>query len=36
MFLSKRKVQVERTEYLLDGLTPEQAKKIQKKMAQDF
>lgn len=27
MFLSKRHVQLERTEYLTDGLTPEQAKK---------
>lgn len=27
MFLSKRQIQLERTEYLSDGLTPEQAKK---------
>ncbi len=27
MFLSKRPIQLERTEYLADGLTPEQAKK---------
>ena len=27
MFLSKRRVQLERTQYLADGLTPEQAKK---------
>lgn len=36
MFLSKRKVQVERTEYLLDGLTPEQAKKYRKKWLRIF
>ena len=33
MFLSKRKVQVERIEYLTDGMTPEQAKKHRKKIA---
>lgn len=27
MFLNKRQIQIERTEYLSDGLTPEQAKK---------
>ena len=28
MFLSKRRVQLERTQYLADGLTPEQASEI--------
>lgn len=36
MFLSKRKVQVERTEYLTDGMTPEQAKKHRKKWLRIF
>ncbi len=36
MFLSKRKVQAERTEYLTDGMTPEQAKKHRKKWLRVF
>ncbi|MBO5420895.1 MAG: signal peptidase I [Clostridia bacterium] len=36
MFLSKRKVQSERIEYLTDGLTPEQAKKYRKKWLRIF
>ncbi len=36
MFLSKRKVQVERIEYLTDGMTPEQAKKHRKKWLRIF
>lgn len=36
MFLSKRKVQAERTEYLTDGMTPEQAKKHRKKWLRIF
>ncbi|MEE1066328.1 MAG: signal peptidase I [Acutalibacteraceae bacterium] len=36
MFLSKRRMQVERTEYLTDGMTPEQAKKHRKKWLRIF
>lgn len=36
MFLSKRRMQVERIEYLQDGLTPEQAKKYRKKWLKIF
>lgn len=36
MFLGKRQMQVERTEYLTDGLTPEQAKKHRKKWLRIF
>ena len=36
MFLSKRQVQLERTEYLSDGLTPEQAKKNKSKWLKIF
>lgn len=36
MFLSKRNVQLERTEYLADGLTPEQAKKQRAKWLRIF
>ncbi len=36
MFLSKRRMQVERIEYLQDGLTPDQAKKYRKKWLRIF
>ncbi len=36
MFLSKRRVQLERTEYLTDGMTPEQAKKHKSKWLRIF
>ena len=36
MFLNKRRVQLERTEYLTDGMTPDQAKKYKKKWLHIF
>lgn len=36
MFLSKRRVQLERTEYLTDGMTPEQAKKVRSRWLKIF
>ncbi len=36
MFLSKRRVEVDRTEYLKDGLTPEQAAKYRKRWLRVF
>ncbi len=36
MFLSKRPIQLERTEYLADGLTPEQAKKLRSRWLKIF